>query len=66
MWRRGKGFEPSDGVTHRDQQADRCLKPTATSPKDGLSTPLLFFRVIVAPSIIWLGFIDTNIVLREI
>ena len=25
MWRRGEGFEPPGGFTHRGQQADRCF-----------------------------------------
>lgn len=25
IWRRGKGFEPTDGFTHHDRQASRCF-----------------------------------------
>src|SRR5262249_10293445 len=33
VWRRGKGFEPSSGVTHCDQQADRCLNQRRPLPR---------------------------------
>jgi hypothetical protein len=35
-WRRGEGFEPPDGLTHRNQQAGCCLTNGDLSQEGGL------------------------------